>query len=863
MQDSGAAPEAVNPNEVVVIDAPPNGQASQKSASDAGGVADIFDDTEFMNGDPEAKKLMNSMKKKAGVRVEKENLLNYVEQQEAEKQVFLQLPFTLLYFCSLVVMIFGHESVKMSGLLQREHRSMIMGTTYEGVAFTSGHKDTGDIDTKEDIYTFWNEVMAPMYIGTYGPSDPYRNLRYNQIIGGLQVQQLRRGRTVCSTEYPGLGPFPSEGTANPLTSSFECYPWYTESRDCFGPEDKTLLKGVTGWCPDSKRKLEVDSMPRRRLQEGLNESTEDDLINERRLDYVREAGGTGGESKGAAQSPGREQYYSLYLNEFEGLPRAHEKLAVMQANGWIDFHTAWVGMKFLIFNPDLQMFCYVNVGTFMPPSGIMLTKVSIQSFQPMVFMSTQVVVADIFWVIMLFWFAARVILNLNKAGRNKDIPGWFKNGWNYVDVFCVLGGFMLIVMYLVLYNKLTAVREKAMAVRIGDPGESAKAGETAEVQLAKMLAYEGLLEDMHYEAGELSEMAMTGRIILCWYMIMVAIKFLQSFVAQPKLAVVTNTILQAGTDLFHFMIVFVVLFWAFVISGMFMFGRRMWEFSSYTQACIHLFLMWLGDFDLDSLTEDLPVTGFFWFFLFSVVLVLLLQNMVMAIIMDQYTEVKSAASSSMPMWTQAAELLDDTVRRCIGKRASNADIIEKIRLNVPESDGGDVDKDILLNAVGVHMTPEQASNLIAAVQQVEEDDVASGVSMSNAMKMIGWLKVAVTKITVQLEDFVMDEREDFAAIQAECEQADHNIRNANVERLWDEPEEPAVPVVEKPVADDGMGMTVQDGMFRMDKIDLKMAKIEEFVQEALQYSTFRGNDLRNRLAVIEDLVRSRRDAQWE
>ena len=43
-------------------------------------------------------------------------------------QVFLQLPFTLLYFCSLVVMIFGHESVKMSGLLQRDRDNADMHT---------------------------------------------------------------------------------------------------------------------------------------------------------------------------------------------------------------------------------------------------------------------------------------------------------------------------------------------------------------------------------------------------------------------------------------------------------------------------------------------------------------------------------------------------------------------------------------------------------------------------------------------------------------------------------------------------------------------------------------------------------------
>ena len=36
--------------------------------------------------------------------------------------------------------------------------------------------------------------------------------------------------------------------------------------------------------------------------------------------------------------------------------------------------------------------------------------------------------------------------------------------------------------------------------------------------------------------------------------------------------------------------------------------------------------------------------------------------------------------------------------------------------------------------------------------------------------------------------------------------------------------------------------------------------MEEFMNQAVEYTDFRGKDLRNRLALIEDLIRGQRDA---
>eukprot|EP00929_Paragymnodinium_shiwhaense_P090946 TRINITY_DN5101_c0_g1_i3.p1 TRINITY_DN5101_c0_g1~~TRINITY_DN5101_c0_g1_i3.p1 ORF type:complete len:857 (+),score=252.61 TRINITY_DN5101_c0_g1_i3:105-2675(+) len=824
-----AEAEAENPVVETTLFVPgvtPPAEGESKAARGAP-QQNVLDDDDALAAQDETTKAMVKALNKGSSKVDKDNLLEYVQTVEMQKQVFLQLPFSVLYFASFIVMVFGHLSIYNSGMVQRQHRSMLAGTTYEGVQFTSGHKDIEDIDTKEDIYTFLKEVVAPMYIQPYGPEDPYRNLRYNQLVGGVLIQQMRRNRVVC-------------GTQNPLMSSFECYPWYSESRMCY---DYTPLTGW--WCPDSHRLHEERGrggcLPCWERIQVVPEKDEEGTA--RRLDYVQEGGGSGGHMKGV-NPPSPDNTFTVYLNEYEGIDRAIEKLDMMQDHGWIDFRTSWVGIKFLVLNPDLGMFVHVLVSVYIAPSGIFLPHITMQSFQPMFFMDTWVMVWDIVWLLMLIWFTIRVILGFVKAGKERTIGAFLRNGWTWVDIFCVLGGYVLMMTYLALFGGLSLVKDKAMDVRVNDPLQPNVS--SYEYPFAGR-SYEDYVMALHWEASDLSYNFMWGKILLCWYTVMIAVKFFQCFSAQPKLAVVTNTLVQAGTDVAHFLIVFIVIFFAFVISGMFMYGRRMWEFSSFTQSSITCFLMCLGEFDMNEYMEDMQYTGFLWFFLFQVLLILLMLNMLMAIIMDVYTEVKADAASATAIWDQGVEVIQDTIGRLRGKKAGSASIISHI--SELQTKSGQVDEKDLIEHVGSAMSEKQAKSIIAGTKHMEQMAVDKGVSMSDAMKMIGFVKIACTKIEKKLDEVIKEERNDLDDLRALY---DPLAAGVDIDCLNQGPPEPEE-------YNDGVGMSVRDGMKRLDFLETRLSKVEEFLQEAVQYTNFRGKDLRNHLLVIEDLLRSKRD----
>merc|ERR1719217_1898245 len=118
---------------------------------------------------------------------------------------------------------------------------------------------------------------------------------------------------------------------------------------------------------------------------------------------------------------------------------------------------------------------------------------------------------------------------------------------------------------------------------------------------------------------------------------------------------------------------------AFVLVAYLLFGGRLQEFSSPNQALNTCFLFLLC-FAFDGLSADMfehgGNLGLIWSWLFNLVMMVLLLNMILAIIFDVYTEVKTAAGDapsliqqSKNMWQQNKETkkkqaeFSDQVRR--------------------------------------------------------------------------------------------------------------------------------------------------------------------------------------------------------
>jgi hypothetical protein len=737
------------------------------------------------------KKLMN--KKRRG-KVNLVSLKAHIEAEKKTKEAFLTLPFTIAFFMIFVACALEHESVVNSSMVQREFRSMLSGTSFEGVQFTSGHKTLGDIDTKEDIYTYLQDVIVSLFLnGKDTPAqERHRVLRYNQIVGGVQIQQVRRQRWDCADRYPDRGP-KNKNNINPLLQNVGCYPWDTESDECMIVKDWPV--GKTGWCPDSK----------------VNAA--------RRLDYIPDGGGRGGQTKGFRDPPTADVTYSIYLYEHEGAEEALKTVKIMQDQEWIDYHSSWMGIRMLVLNPDLHIFMHVTVHVYFAPGGSLLPHITAASFRPEPYEEGKmgVLALDVLWCLLLLWMIVSLIIRLVKIAKAGHIKHVLKDEpWIVLDVAVVVCGFLCIILWLVLLNMLGSVKKSAMEVRLTEP--KAAAG------LAPL--YPELVADLHEEVGSFTSYVQIWRLVLCWYTLLISLKFLESFAAQPRLAVVTSTISRAWVDLVHFLIVLATIFMSFVISGMFLFGRRLFDFSNVNEAIMKCWLILLGDYDWDELSQEHPWTAVIWFLLSMVLMNLLMLNMLMAIVMDTYTEVKSDSKSSKKVWEQLFDMIRDQVAVVQGKLVSNDKLLGKLG----DLELEDVGVEDLQDAVP-GLSKEQAESVIKATHLREEEEANKGLTISQAMRMIGWVRLAVQKIGWQLEFIKKDE-------------------------------EAEVRMQPKGGGDAGEGpaqfLSESDGL--LEVLESRMGKMEEFMHEAEQFMSFRGKDSKNRLNVIEDLIRSERDA---
>merc|ERR1719375_1024555 len=89
------------------------------------------------------------------------------------------------------------------------------------------------------------------------------------------------------------------------------------------------------------------------------------------------------------------------------------------------------------------------------------------------------------------------------------------------------------------------------------------------------------------------------------------------------------------------MIVFLAVFVTYACTGICLFGRKVEDFASFPHALHACFLMLLGEFDWHEMKSVGKAEAYLWFWTFNVVVLWVMFNMVLAIIMDSYMQIKS------------------------------------------------------------------------------------------------------------------------------------------------------------------------------------------------------------------------------
>eukprot|EP00913_Durusdinium_trenchii_P032158 g30112.t1 len=179
-------------------------------------------------------------------------------------------------------------------------------------------------------------------------------------------------------------------------------------------------------------------------------------------------------------------------------------------------------------------------------------------------------------------------------------------------------------------------------------------------------------------------------------------RLFRSFEAQPRLALVSATLKTAAPDLGHFFMIFLCVYLCFVVSSLLFFGQDLetWlsrlegeSFSTMDRALHTSFLAMFGDWDWNAMTDVGMLRAAVWFWVFMVMMVLFMLNMLLAIIMDAYqmeklrgrTRSSSVAlrkyktSDATTLWQQILDMIERRRQYIRGERVRLTDVWKTFR----------------------------------------------------------------------------------------------------------------------------------------------------------------------------------------
>lgn len=143
-------------------------------------------------------------------------------------------------------------------------------------------------------------------------------------------------------------------------------------------------------------------------------------------------------------------------------------------------------------------------------------------------------------------------------------------------------------------------------------------------------------EELHGAMDMMASLWYLMRLAATFNACCILLRFFKSFRSNPRLSVVTRTLQVAFNDIAHFMVILVVVFMCFVISGHILFGVGIREFADLWTAVHFVFTILMGDFDLWALAAVNYLFAMVWFWAFMILVLLLLLNMFLVILMDAY-----------------------------------------------------------------------------------------------------------------------------------------------------------------------------------------------------------------------------------
>jgi len=310
---------------------------------------------------------------------------------------------------------------------------------------------------------------------------------------------------------------------------------------------------------------------------------------------------------------------------------------------WIDEYTQKVEVAIATYNGEHNLLTLVTINFYFNRAGAIWKRIIPESVfaEQYPYDGTMYYVFDITWMAclgLIMVSESREVYQLfRRIGFGRSFMKQYFGFWNSVDWLSVVYGSVIIVLASEGTRRASWICWKIGALADYSPFwkdfDDASMYRTTAMEAMDMLEYLCFYMDR-------------CRILFATYPLVITLRLLKAFSAQPRLAVVTRTLHNAGQDLIHFVVVFTSIYLAFVVSAILLFGPYMDEFATPSRAFIATFRCAMGDMDWDAMKEIGMFEAGTFLVMFISIVVFMMLNILLAIIMSAYYEISKDLMSS-------------------------------------------------------------------------------------------------------------------------------------------------------------------------------------------------------------------------
>lgn len=337
-----------------------------------------------------------------------------------------------------------------------------------------------------------------------------------------------------------------------------------------------------------------------------------------------------------AYSAGKSGFFDALFDVERPLRDALETATYLRRNHWLTSATTSLELEALMLNGEGASFAILSITFEWLYDGGVTRRVRSHVFRAVP--GEQLVMdylPEIIWLGLILILLQQELWEVVKATMRRELRTYFSSFWNLVDWISIAVGVAITVSSLWI-QEITSTLARSISQLPRAPLAANLDG------MAYQQSWSQHIDDAHF----IVTMRGWFQLALFWYSSIITARMLKASLGQAKLAMIQITLADGFWDVMHLVLIFLVVFNNFAVGGKILFGPELEDWSTYPQCRASAVLLMMGAAKFDQLYEVAPISATIWYWLFILIMMFLMLNLLTVIIVEHFCQTRNTCGET-------------------------------------------------------------------------------------------------------------------------------------------------------------------------------------------------------------------------